>query len=377
MDKKKKLKEKFYQLYDLANIKNKKFLEKQELYNLYKKPKKDKGDNMPHIHSNEINTVQQADILYLPNDNGYKYCLVVVDIGSRLTDAVPLKNKSAEDVKKAFEEIYERGILKMPSYSMQTDPGSEFKGVVKKYFEDNDVYVRYGKPGRHRQQGLVEARNRIIGNILLKRMQAQELLTNQKATSWVKHLPLVIKAMNNYYPEAYLETKNKIPDEPLCEGDSCTAFEIGTKVRVILDEPKDTQGNKLPGRFRSADIRFDPKIRTIKNVLVNPGEPILYLLDGHAMKGGIDNVAYTKNQLQKVNEDEEDVPGEIVFDKESIDNPNTTWVPKKILDKKKIKNKWMLKISWKGFDSKHDTWEPQSEIKKFYPDMVNDFENDE
>ena len=98
MDKKKKLKEKFYQLYDLANIKNKKFLEKQELHNLYKKPKKDKGVNMPHIHSNEINTVQQADILYLPNDNGYKYCLVVVDIGSRLTDAVPLKNKSAEDV---------------------------------------------------------------------------------------------------------------------------------------------------------------------------------------------------------------------------------------------------------------------------------------
>ena len=37
----------------------------------------------------------------------------------------------------------------------------------------------------------------------------------------------------------------------------------------------------------------------------------------------------------------------------------------------------MLKISWKGFDSKHDTWEPLSEIKKFYPDMVNDFENNE
>lgn len=365
---------KFYNLYDLANIKDKDFLNKQELYNLYKKPKKDKGVNMPHIYSNEINTVQQADILYLPNDNGYKYCLVVVDLGSRLTDAEPLKKKSAEEVKKAFEEIYKRGILKMPSYSMQTDPGSEFKGVVQKYFEDNGVFVRYGKPGRHRQQGLVEARNRIIGNILLKRMQAQELLTNKKFTAWVSHLPLIIKVMNDYYPEIYSKAKKKIPNEPLCDGDSCNAYEIGTKVRVILDEPRDTLGNKLPGRFRSADIRFDPKIRTIKRILVNPGEPIMYLLDGHEIEGDTGNVAYTKNQLQRVDEKEEDVPGEIVFSKEDVENPDMTWIPKKILDKKKIKNRWMLKISWKGFDSKHDSWEPRSEIKKFYPDMVNDFE---
>lgn len=270
---------------------------------------------MPHIYANEKNAVQQADLLFLPDDNGYKYCLVVVDVGSRLTDAQPIKNKSAEDVKKAFEKIYKRGILKLPSYSIQTDPGTEFKGVVKEYFNDHHVYVRYGKPGRHRQQGLVESRNKIIGTILLKRMQAQELLTNKTSKSWVSHLPLVIKAINNYYPQKYLE-KKKTPELPLCSGDSCEAFEVGTKVRVILDEPRDTQGNKLPGRFRASDIRFDPRIRTIEQVLVNPGEPIMYLLDN---KGGIDySAAYTKNQLQEVRNDEEDVPGEIVFDEEII-----------------------------------------------------------
>ena len=366
-------KDRYYQLYDLAKINDKDFLEKQELYNLYRKPKKDKGVNMPHIYANEKNTVQQADLLFLPNDNGYKYCLVVVDLGSRLTDAVPLKHKNAEDVKKAFEKIYKRGILKMPSYSMQTDPGTEFKGVVKQYFKDHGVYVRYGKPGRHRQQGLVEARNRIIGNILLKRMQTQELLTNQTFRSWVKHLPIVIKAMNNYYPQKYLQGR-KLPDQPLCSGDSCTAFEIGTKVRAILEEPRDTEGNKLHGRFRSADIRFDPKIRTVKRVLVNPGEPIMYLLDGKGMKGGVEPIAYTKNQLQAIRIDEEDVPGEIVFDEEVIKNPETTWVVKKILGKKKINGKWMLLLRWKGFGPKDDTWEPYSEIKKIYPKMVEEFD---
>ena len=150
----------YYSKYGLEPV-PKDYLEKQELENLFKKPKRDTKKNEPHFQLIKHNYVDQADILYLPNDNGYKYLLVVVDIGSRLTDAEPLGERSALRVKEAFEKIYARDILKIPN-TIEVDSGSEFKGEVKKYFEDNNVRIKVAKPGRHRQMGLVERRNQII-----------------------------------------------------------------------------------------------------------------------------------------------------------------------------------------------------------------------
>src|ERR1700733_12883281 len=70
-------------------------------------PKKDNKTNMPHFERIGPNIAQQADLLFLPDDNGYKYALVVADIGGhRLCDAEPLKNKDQQSVLKAFKAIY-------------------------------------------------------------------------------------------------------------------------------------------------------------------------------------------------------------------------------------------------------------------------------
>jgi hypothetical protein len=135
------------------------------LYNLYVPPTKDKGLNIPHIQPAEKHFVNQADILYMPQDGNYKYALVVVDIGSKLTDAEPLKDKTSSSVLNAFKKIYSRKILKIPK-RLEIDSGSEFKGELKKYFEDNYVILRFGKPNRHRQQALVEKRNQQIATAL-------------------------------------------------------------------------------------------------------------------------------------------------------------------------------------------------------------------
>ena len=360
---------KYYSTYGLEPV-PKKYLEKQELENLFKKPKRDTKINEPHFQLIKHNYVDQADILYLPNDNGYKYLLVVVDIGSRLTDAEPLGERSALRVKEAFEKIYARDILKIPN-TIEVDSGSEFKGEVKKYFDDNNIRIKVAKPGRHRQMGLVERRNQIIGKLLFKKMTAEELLTNKVSKKWVSMLPNIIIAMNKYYYKEYKENNNY---NPICQDDACNVLEQGTKVRAMLDEPKNVMGKKQTGKFRSGDIRFDPKIRTIEKVLLLPNTPPLYVLDDNSKPSGIEKVGYTKNQLQVIKNDEMSPPGEIIFNEETIKNPEMTWVVKKILEKKKIRNRWMLKISWKGFDSKHDTWEPYSEIKKFYPDLVKEFD---
>lgn len=64
---------------------------------LMQRPKKDTKPNRPSRTSRltEPGMIHQADLLFLPNDKCHKYALVVVDIGSKLVDAQPLKSKEA------------------------------------------------------------------------------------------------------------------------------------------------------------------------------------------------------------------------------------------------------------------------------------------
>eukprot|EP01132_Coremiostelium_polycephalum_P010285 gene10285-12620_t len=103
----------YYKTFGLNKI-SKDFLDKQELHQLYKKPKKDNRINTPHIQVFENNYKQQADLLFLPDDGGFKYSLVVVDLGSRITDAEPLKEKTSVATTNTFEKIYKRNIIGLP-----------------------------------------------------------------------------------------------------------------------------------------------------------------------------------------------------------------------------------------------------------------------
>ena len=57
-------------------------------------------------------------------------------------------------------------ILEFP-YVLQFDNGSEFKGELKKYLNEQGVSVRYTKTNRHRQNSVVEARNKVLGTLIL------------------------------------------------------------------------------------------------------------------------------------------------------------------------------------------------------------------
>lgn len=267
---------------------------KKQAKQLLKPPKKDKGVNMPHFNVVKEDAVHQADILFLPTDKGFKYLLVVVDVNSRHVEAEPLKNKDNESVLHAFQKIYNRKILKLP-IRMEVDSGSEFKGTVEKWFKGKKILYRIAKTARHRQQGLVERYNQIISVDLFVDMIAKQLQTNEINGEWIKNYKNILKELNK---KAHVRK----PDDssPKCEGDSCNLLKIGTKVRVTLEQPKETTGQKLHGKFRSVDIRFDPKIRSIKEVLIKPGSPVLYLLDGNVGKRKVEPVGYTKNQLQVV-----------------------------------------------------------------------------
>ena len=149
----------------------KKLLQPEEIQlmnQLYKIPKKDKGLEMPSYKRGgaQENEVYSSDVLYMPSDKGYKYLLVLVDVITGITQAEPLKTHSSVSVLKAFKEIFKK--MPMPSI-IQVDAGTEFKGVVQKYFTENNVLIRVGDVGRSRQQAMVESRNKSIAIALYQK----------------------------------------------------------------------------------------------------------------------------------------------------------------------------------------------------------------
>ena len=331
--------------------------------NLYKKPKKDVGKNMPTINVLNAGETQQADLLFMPHDGDYKYILVVVDLGSRMTDAVPLKAKSNNDVIDGFKLLFNRGILKVPK-RLEVDAGAEFKGKTAKYLKGLNIWIRVAKVGRHRQQALVERRNQTIAKALFFRMAQQELLTGEESREWVEDLPRLLKLLNKRKIKP-----SSVSTDPVCEGDSCKVLDTGTKVRVALDYPINAVTEKrLHGKFRTTDLRFSPVVRTIKEVLIKPNSPPLYLLDGNVCKRKVDITAYTKNQLQVIPKNEK-LPNPAV-----IRGKPKTFKVQKILDRKKINGKIFFKVSWLGYSK--PTFEPRTSLIEDIPDLIKTYERD-
>ena len=345
----------FYESFGVAK-QNKKHLKNELLYQLYQKPKKDKGGEIPHIVSGKEDAIHQADLLFLPNDDGYKYALVVVDVATGDTDAEPIKNKTPKDVMNAIKNIYERKYLNVPSFELVVDSGNEFLGVFKEYFKKRGVYVKRAEPNRHRQVGKVEARNKIIGKAIHLRQTAQELQTGEVSREWTEFLPRIIKAINIKLSHKVEKPKFGLPPTGTHE-----ILKRGTKIRVALDAPKDVvSGKRLYGKFRESDIRWDTTIRTVISPLIMENQPIMYKISGK------DHVAYTRNQLQLVNDNEQKPP----------DSMSKKFVVEMILEKKKIKNKIHYLVKWKNYGDQYNTYEPLTDLSIDVPEIVKKYESE-
>jgi hypothetical protein len=96
-----------------------------ELNQLYKKPVPEKGIQVPKTQVFNKNVYFEADCLYMPEDDGYKYILVCVDLYDGTLDAEQLKELKPNDIVKAFKEIFKRSYLEFPVF-LTLDKGQEF-----------------------------------------------------------------------------------------------------------------------------------------------------------------------------------------------------------------------------------------------------------
>lgn len=265
---------------------------RDEAIELFTVPKKETYNDMPHYQVFKPNYLNQCDLLFLPSDRfGKKYALVIVDVNTRKCDAEAIKDKEPKTIIKTITKIYRRGILELPTV-ISFDSGTEFKNSdVKAFMKDNNVLVKYALPNRHRQQSLVEYKNKIIGGNLMKIMNTKEIETNKTSKSWVQYLPKLIELINDNLPKPITKP---IQDTPIITKNNNVLLNEGDKVRVQLDAPKDiVSGKRLVGTFRTGDVRWSRPVK-VEQLILKAGFPPSYYVENHPA------TSYTSNQLQKV-----------------------------------------------------------------------------
>ena len=280
---------------NITETEAKNYLSKQPIWQIYLPAPK--IIRRPKFDITIPNKAHQADLLYLPHDNNYKYALTVIDVASRYKEAEPLKNKQASTVAKAFNKIYKRSLLTFPE-TLMVDPGSEFKGDVIKLMKEHNVTIRTGKVEIHRDQALVERFNRTLSEQLFSYQYFQELKTGETNREWVKRLPKVINKLNNTVTRLIKLKPIDAIKMPTVSSESQhvinkPTLELGTSVRYLYtpgEIEKDT-------RRRATDPIWSVDVYEIKTSVTKPGVPTLYYLDDKKVTR-----SFVREELQVINQ---------------------------------------------------------------------------
>lgn len=309
----------------------------------------------------KANYNQMCDILYLPEATDkktgekFKLALIVVDLYTSKFDIEPLVDKQTSTVLNALLKIYKRSYVKKPFGSLQTDFGSEFKGVFHKWLHDESILHKQSVTNRHSQQSVVESLNKQIGRLIMGYLNGLEEKSGKVERNWLAILPQIRTKLNEYRSQkAKSERENFDTDAHFFNAQFESKFNIGDIVFNKLDWPEDALGNKQPtSKFRAGDYRYSkvPK-KIVKVLLMNTKPYYRYVLES------LPNVSYTEQELIKAGKKEKE----------------TKYVIKKILKRRINNGETQYLIHWKGYKKTEATWETE---KKLIEDgaqvLINDF----
>ena len=314
---------------------------KQKVFNKVK-------DNVPHVEDYNF----MADLLLLPETKkGFKYLLVVVDLGNDDFDIEPLKNKDSKSVLTGFTNMFKRPYIKKPYASIRTDAGPEFKDEFHKYLYDNSIMHKVAEPNRHQQLANVESLNKQLGRLFNGYMNYKEKETNKVYKEWDDVISIVRKDLNEYRKKP---TKNRFTEiYPVPEFVE-PKYKVGDLVYYKLNWAESQLGIKQPTpNFRMGDVRYRTIPTKIIKILHYSGKvPIRYLLNGKP------NVSYAESELLPAKEKEE------------------KFIVRQIIDKKTVNKKVFYKVWWKKYKKADSTWELKSDlIKDGLQEYIDEFED--
>lgn len=236
----------------------------------------------------------QADLIYMPEDQGFNYILDVVDVSTHDVDAEPLVGRTTDHIIQGFERIFKRKYIKRETMKfLYTDNGSEFANAeFETYCKQNDIIHRMSRPYRKNQTGVVEYMNGLFTKVLGTSMTVGELRMEERNTVWVKHLPNIIKTLNENRREP--KKIREFFHDPVIKP-SDTDLKEGDYVHIVLEKPVDaiTEQNTNATKFRHGDLRYTKKVYKIVLITSYPSQPMRYMVEGYK------NVSFLRGELVK------------------------------------------------------------------------------
>ena len=199
-----------------------KVLQKEKIFIIHQRP-------IRHIQRRQFDVrfygeVCESDLAYMfPWDN-FLYFLIFIDIFSLKIFVEPLKSKSSDSVKNAFETIFKK--FNAQVHVLETDRGSEFIGC-RKFFKEKKIVFKT-KTGNNKasyaESYIFQIKKRLF-------MMMRGTLTQ----NWTKYLPVIAEQHNN--------TPNKklgglTPNSIHSEFDSVLVTErLRNEKRLVYQEP--------------------------------------------------------------------------------------------------------------------------------------------
>lgn len=187
----------------------------------------------PSIGYFQMDLLDMSNIASKKGNKNMRYALVIIDIYSRYGWLFPLKFKTAERVAEVLKLwIKQLEVEGKPIISIQSDPGSEFLGVVEKLFKKKGIRHTFSDVGDHNSQGIVERWNRTL------RMFFRKVFVETGKLIWLPFAKDVVKIYN--YKKKHSGIKAKPADvwngkiRPFIKSRPVDDLVVGDKVRVII-----------------------------------------------------------------------------------------------------------------------------------------------
>jgi hypothetical protein len=270
-------------------------------------------------------------------NDGYKFLLTVVDVLSKYAWAFALKNKSADEVVKAFEDLFKEVIPK----KLWTDQGSEFynkkiAALLKKHHIE--LYSSYGA----HKSCVVERFNRTLRGRMFKEF------TKNNNRVWIHILPKLIKNYNN---TKHSTIKMKPIDAILPKNYKLLIHNFNNKVKIYrapeLKVGDYVRISRVKELFEKGETR-NWSLEVFKISKVIKTYPITYHIeeyDGSPIEG-----AFYEEELQKT---------------DLLD----TYLVEKVLKERKYRGKKQYFVKWMGWPAKYNSWVDAN-------DVVGDFDEE-
>ena len=321
----------------LKDVRN--WLKKQQTYTLHK-PIRRKFLRRKTVVAG-IDQQWQADLADMSkmskSNDKFRYLLCIIDVFSKFAWVVPIADKTGKTLVNAFKLVLKNG--RQPK-SLQTDKGTEFKNRDFQGFLKSKKIHFFTTENPETKASIVERFQRTLKSRMWK------YFTHNRTLRYVDVLPKLVEVYNH----AYHRSIKRAPVSVTKENEPQVSEILFGKPRKLQKQTKIKVGDyvRINKTKRTFDKGYLPnwtqELFQISDV-VKTQFPTTYKirdLDGESVSG-----TFYSQELQRVEKDQ-------IFEIDSVLAHR----------KRKVGKKWVkeIKVHWKGYPSKFDSWILESDL---------------